>query len=66
MAYKSRAASGYRHGMAKRARITDDMVRDIRSRAAAGETHIALAAEYAVRQSYISRIVNRKRRGYVV
>lgn len=65
MAYKSRAASGYRHGRAMRARITDADVRSIRSRVEAGESQTTIAAEYGTPQSYISRIVHRQRRGHV-
>lgn len=65
MARKGRAANGERHGMAKKARITDEMVRDIRQRAANGETQVSLGKEYGVSQHYISRIVNRQRRRHV-
>lgn len=65
MAIKKRAASGYRHGLAMRARITDADVRSIRTRVANGESQTAIATEYRTPQPYISRIVNRKRRGHV-
>jgi hypothetical protein len=51
--------SGERHWQAT---ITDAQIAEIRARRAAGETQTALAREYGVRQSTISRIVNRKRR----
>lgn len=37
--------------------LTDGQVREIRSRAALGESHRALGAEYGVKRSAISRIV---------
>lgn len=65
MEAKGRAAAGNGHGMAKKARISDEMVREIRRRSAAGETHTSLAKEYGTLQPYISRIVSRQRRGHV-
>jgi excisionase family DNA binding protein len=65
METKGRAASGSRHGMAAKARITDEMVRDIRRRSATGETQVSLGKEYGVTQHYISRIVSGQRRGHV-
>jgi hypothetical protein len=44
------------------ARLSDAQIAEIRARRAAGETQTALAREYGVRQSTISRIVNGKRR----
>jgi hypothetical protein len=44
------------------ARLTDAQIADICKRRATGETQTALAREYGVRQSTISRIVNGKRR----
>jgi len=43
-----------------RARLTEDDVRTIRARAAAGETQRPLAREYGVDQATISNIVTRK------
>lgn len=65
MASKGRSPKGTDHGMARKARITDEMVRDIRRRAAAGETQTALGKEYGVSQHYVSRIVRGERRGHV-
>lgn len=65
MAYKGRAASGARHGMAIRAKITDAMVRAIRFRYAAGERQGDLAIEYGVSQAYISDIAARRVRKHV-
>lgn len=42
------------------ARLTVELVRQIRARAAAGEPQNALAHEFGVVQSNVSRIVNRK------
>lgn len=65
MAAKGRAAARERHGMAMRARITDELVRAIRRRVATGESRNALAIEHGVSQSYLSRIASGKRRGHV-
>lgn len=65
MEAKGRAAKGNGHGMAGRARITPDAVRDIRHRAATGERQTEIAADYRVAASYISRIVSGHRRGHV-
>lgn len=65
MAVKGRSPSGPAHGMARKARITDAMVRDIRHRYASGETQTALGKEYGVSQHYVSRIVRGERRGHV-
>ena len=54
---KGRAAAGEQHF---RARLTEDDVRTIRARAAAGETQRPLAREYGVDQATISNIVTRK------
>lgn len=47
-------AAGSGHG---RAKLTEEQVREIRDRHAAGETQTALAQEYPVNQSMISKIV---------
>jgi len=51
--------------MIARCRITDEMVREIRRRVAAGERQADLAREYKTDSSYLSNIVRRKRRSYV-
>ena len=43
-----------------RAKLTDDQVREIRSRAAAGETQTSLGREFGVVQTVISDVVTRK------
>lgn len=50
-------SSGVRHHLAK---LTEEKVRDIRRRAAAGETPAALAREFDVTDSTLSRVVLRK------
>lgn len=47
-------------------KLTDDQVREIRRRAAAGEVHTALAREFGVSQPHVSNIVNRNSRAYVI
>jgi hypothetical protein len=49
-------ARGERHGSSK---LDADKVRDIRARAAEGETNTALAAEYGVDRMSISKVVRR-------
>jgi hypothetical protein len=51
--------AGEKHPQAK---LTDEEAERIRNRCAAGEKQSLLAAEYGVRQSTISMIVNRRRR----
>ena len=45
-----------------RAKLTDDQVTEIRMRHISGETQAALAAEFGVHGSYISRLVRSRRR----
>lgn len=40
-------------------KLTDDQVRDIRRRYSAGETQTALASEFGIAQSNISKIIRR-------
>jgi len=54
---------GVEHGMA---RLTDDTVREIRARYAAGETQVALSREYGVRQTQISNVVLRRSWAHVL
>jgi hypothetical protein len=49
---------GELHG---RAKLTDDQVREIRARAAAGESHRSLARHFDVHHSQIGNIVRRER-----
>lgn len=65
MAAKGRALSGPEHHMVARCKITDKDVRDIRRRAAAGESQADLARAYETDRHYIADIVSRKRRTYV-
>jgi hypothetical protein len=48
-----------------RARLTDEIVRDIRRRVSAGERQSELARAYGIRDSHVSRIVARKQWGHV-
>lgn len=60
---KGRGAVGARHGHAK---LTDDAVREVRARyAAGGVTQAALAAEYGVSRETMRDAVNRKVWGHV-
>lgn len=54
---KGRIARGERHG---NARLTAEQVKQIRKRAASGERHRVLAAEYGLHIKYIPEIVARK------
>jgi diketogulonate reductase-like aldo/keto reductase len=56
---KNRGAS---HGMSK---LTDEKVRDIRTRHANGETQAALAREFAITTGAVCMIVKRKRWAHV-
>jgi membrane protein involved in colicin uptake len=49
-----------REGAQRRSKLDADKVREIRRRAAAGETQIALAREFGISQTSISRVVLRK------
>jgi excisionase family DNA binding protein len=65
MAARGRSPAGANHPRARTARITDDMVRDIRWRYAGGESQVSLAEEFGVSQHYVSRIISGERRGHV-
>lgn len=65
MAAKGRAAAGPRHPMVRRCKVTDDDVREIRRRAALGETQADLARTYETDRHYIADIVSRRSRTYV-
>ena len=57
MVNRGRQARGSRKSVSK---VTEQQVVEIRARAAAGELHRILAAEYGVSRPTISRIVNRR------
>ena len=65
MARKGRSPKGADHPNVRKARMTDELVREIRRRHAAGERQVSLAREFGFHQSYVSNIVNRKQRGHV-
>lgn len=52
---KGRSPKGTRHG---RARLTEDAVRELRKRAAAGEMQRTLAAEFGLSESHLSGILS--------
>jgi hypothetical protein len=54
---RGRTAIGSRHG---RAKVDEQIVRDIRSRVAAGESRSAMAREFGISLSSASNIVDRK------
>lgn len=56
---KGRNAKGERHGMAK---LSDEDVREIRRRSAAGDTAAALGARFGVHPPAISRVLTGQRR----
>jgi hypothetical protein len=64
MAAKGRTctARGLAHPLG---RLSDHQVREIRARRHAGETTVALAAEYGISSTHVSQIARGTRRGYV-
>lgn len=63
MIAKGRSNRGERHG---HARLTEDVVRQIRRLAATGLTHTAIATAVGVQRRNVSRIVDGTRWGHVV
>lgn len=62
----ARAAGGIARGEANpRARLTDDQVRAIRSRRAAGEISSELAAEFGITRRMVNLIASRQRWAHV-
>lgn len=57
MVSRDRQARGSRSGVSK---LTEQQVTEIRTRAAVGELHQVLAADFGVSRPTISRVVNRK------
>lgn len=61
MMRKGRGRCGVMPGVANaHAKLTDDIIRDIRLRAASGETHRVIADRYGVARATVSAIVRRK------
>lgn len=60
--HPERLPRGEAHGCAK---LTEEKVRDIRSRAAAGETQLAIGRSFGVHQATVSLIVLRKKWAHV-
>lgn len=59
MVERGRSMVGERH---PRLKLSNDQVTEIRERFAAGATQVSLAAEFGVRQGYVSKIVRRRMR----
>jgi len=66
MREKGRASGGARGERQHRAILTDDAVRDIRARIAAGEQNASIARAYGVDRSTISAVRTGKNWGHVV